>query len=188
MALRTFIIIGLFISFTSYAQKFDFRNLSWGATITTVKETEKCNIVSEDANRIIYDCPLGGNNGKVVYTFTSSGKLMRAKYLVTPEYFNMVYYIRDYRLYLELLTAKYGNPSQVSPRVIAKQTIKEDEWAAYLSVGDLFVESQWTTPKTEIRLTLSKVGTHPAVQIDYISIEYDKLDMQEKMKQIAKDL
>lgn len=192
MKTKIILTIGLLtvnISFNGlFAQSSDFRNLSWGASSSTVKETEKCNSVSEKDGRIIFDCPFAGSEAKIVYTFTTSDKLMRAKYFITPDYFNTIFYIRDYKLLLKLLEQKYGTPAQISPKVINKKSINEDEWASYLSAGELFAETKWVTDKTEIHLTLSKVGEYPAIQIDYISNEYNKIDLEEKAKSILKDL
>ncbi|HWA33597.1 MAG TPA: hypothetical protein VG737_05685 [Cyclobacteriaceae bacterium] len=170
------------------AQGGDFRGSNWGDSEAKVKVNEKCNMLSEEEGRLIYNCPLMDSEGKVVYTFTTNDKLMRAKYFLTPDYFNMIFYIRDFRMYEEILTKKYGRPDMVIPKVISKQAISEDEWATFLSAGELFVEAKWTKGKTEVRLTLSKTGPFPAIQIDYISLEMTKEDHQARLVALEKDL
>lgn len=178
----------VFCIFTiSTAQNSDFRNHSWGASKESIQQSETGKLVLTEPDRLIYDISIGGSNVKVVYTFTSNGKLMRAKYLFAPNYFNSVYYIRDFKLYVETLTAKYGKPLGISPKVITKSSIKEDEWAAYLVAGELFVQSSWQTERTKILLTMSKVDTYPAIQIDYVSIAFDKEDLAEKKAQYLKE-
>jgi hypothetical protein len=190
MKVKTATITGLFIlSFgVLLAQPYDFRKSNWGANVAAVKATESTEVSSKESTRIIYEGQLADMSAKVVYTFTKSDKLMRGKYFVTPDYFNVVYYIRDYRMMLEILTKKYGTPASVSPKVLDNRKVNEDEWAAYLSAGELLVEAKWATPKTEIILTLSKVSTFPAIQIDYISIEFSKLDREEKLKLLNTEL
>jgi hypothetical protein len=166
----------------------DFRGSNWGDNEAKVKANEKCNMMSEEDGRLIYNCPLIDSEGKVVYTFTMNDKLMAAKYFLTPDYFNMIFYIRDFRMYEEILTKKYGRPDVVIPKVISKQAISEDEWAAFLSAGELFVEAKWNKGKTEIRLTLSKTAPFPAIQIDYISTDLSKEDLQAKSVKLEKDL
>jgi hypothetical protein len=178
------ILVGNFAA----AQTADFRGSTWGDSEAKVKAVEKCHVISEEEGKLTYNCSLGDSEGKVVYNFTATDKLMRAQYFLTPDYFNMIFYIRDYRMYEEILTKKYGKPDMVMPKVISKQAITEDEWAAFLSAGELFVEAKWTKGKTEIRLTLSKTGAFPAIQIDYISLDLSRQDLQEKLVALERDL
>ena len=173
---------------TTAAQTNDFRSMTWGMSASAVKAAETCKIISEEVKHIICDCPLADDEAKVIYTFTSSDKLMRAKYLVTADYSNVLFFIRDYKMLQDLLTQKYGAAVAISPRAISSQSIKEEEWASFLSAGELFVEAKWMTAKTEILLTLSKSGAVPSIQIDYISKEFSKLDLQEKSAKTLKDL
>src|SRR4051812_23099902 len=70
------------------SQAGDFRGSTWGDSEAKVKGVEKCNIISEEEGRLIYNCSLTDSEGKVVYNFTGSDKLMRAQYFLTPDYFN----------------------------------------------------------------------------------------------------
>ena len=167
----------------------DFRKTTWGMNASAVKSNESSKLLTEDHTKIIYDCVLSDIKAKIIYTFTTSGHLMRSKYYISPEYININYYIRDFKMFTDLLTQKYGESSKKSiVTTSGKQSLTENEWAAYLSSGALSVEITWNTVKTDIILTLSKVGERPAIQIDYISKEYNNIDIKEKKEVILKNL
>lgn len=171
-----------------YAQGNDFRSVKWGMSAASVKAVEKSTLSSETARRLTYDCVLADNDTKLLYIFSPTDKLVRSKYFVTPDYINMIFYIRDFKMYEELLTQKYGKPTSVTPKAINKEAIKDDEWAAYLSAGELQVEVRWENAATEIVLTLSMVGEKPAIQIDYISKKLQEVDKKDRSASALKDL
>ena len=170
------------------AQTFDFRKTRWGMNLSSVKSAESNKLLSESQRKLVYDCVLADNETKVIYVFSSSDKLTRAKYFVTPDYINMIFYIRDFKLFEGLMTQKYGKPLIVSPKAINKSSVPEEEWAAFLSAGELQVEVKWDLPTTEIMLTLSKIGEKPAIQIDYLSKELSKQDLKERAAAVLNDL
>jgi len=156
---------------------------------SAVKSVESCKLSTENPSVLIYECSLAQIKGKIIYTFTSAGRLMRGKYFLAPEYVNINYYIRDFKLLQDLLIEKYGDANKkLTITSGSKLSISDDEWAAYLSSGTLRVEKKWSTDKTNITLTLSKVGDKPAIQIDYVSIQYDTLDIKDSKAVILKDL
>ena len=166
----------------------DFRNVKWGMSRASVKSTETCKLAQDEGQRIIYECPLADLKAKLMYTFTSSDKLMRTKYFLTPEYMNMNFFIRDYRMFQDLLTQKYGKAASTSVVTVNKATIAENEWAANLLAGNLRLETKWAMDKMEVFLTLSKLGDKPTIQIDYISKEYSEIDLKERKEKIVKEL
>ncbi|HNP20268.1 MAG TPA: hypothetical protein PKL31_17640 [Fulvivirga sp.] len=176
----------IFILGSTFAQS-DFRNIDWGADKSTVKEAEKNKLVSEDAIKIVYECSLDDIKGKLFYIFTSTDQLWRGKYYLTPDYYNMHFYIADYKMLHELLTQKYGAPVS-SFAVPNKQTIQENEWAAHLAAGNLRLESNWTTPTMDVQLILSKLSESPAIQIDYISKEFREVEIKIRKAKIITEL
>ncbi|MFH1319111.1 MAG: hypothetical protein ABII90_00450 [Bacteroidota bacterium] len=181
------IVLMLIYTNTISAQT-NFRNTSWGMDPSSVKAAETNKLKTETASSIIYDCSLAEIEGNLFYFFSTSNKLFRGKYYLTPNYTNINFYIRDYKMFEELLILKYGEPISKSIKAINKEFVTDAEWAIYLSKGNLRVERKWTANQTEIILTLSKTGDNPAIQIDYISKEFSILDNQEKKKIILKDL
>ena len=170
------------------AQAPDFRNVRWGMSVEAVKAAETSKLSQDSPRKLVYDCTLADNETKLFYVFSASNKLARTKYFVTPDYINMIFYIRDFKLIQELMIKKYGKPVSISPRAISKSAIPEEEWAAFLAAGELQVEVVWSLPTMDVQLTLSKVGEKPAIQIDYMSREYYKQDLKERSELAMKDL
>jgi hypothetical protein len=170
----------LLIGIASIHSQTDFRKSNWGDNPEQVKSAESCKIISENLVRITYDCQLADIKGKLTYAFTRSNKLLRTKYLLTPEHLNTNYYIRDYNMFQDLLTQKYGEVKSQTATTSARQSIKASEWPAQLATGNLRIETKWSTSKTDIQLTLSMVDNKQVIQIDYMSKEISKLDLEEK--------
>ena len=186
---RILIIVGLvFMYDVATAQTTDFRNLNWGMELSKVKSLETCRLVTELPSRVYYDCTIADIKGQIVYTFTTTDLLMRAKYFFTPEYTNINFYIKDYKLFQDLMTSKYGTPSKVNIVTINKNTITESEWAPNLLTGNLRLETIWKTDRTEIYLTLSKFNDQYVVQVDYISPEMSKVDFELRKEILSKSL
>lgn len=166
----------------------DFRNSNWGATSAQVKASESHKLISENLVRISYDCELADIKGKLVYSFTHSNKLLRTKYLLTPEYTNTNYYIRDYKMFEELLLQKYGKMQGQTASSLSGPVLKESDWPVQLASGNLRIETKWGNSKTNILLTLSNIGGNPVIQIDYMSKEINEMDLQEKKKKVIAQL
>ncbi|GAA0871018.1 hypothetical protein GCM10009117_01630 [Gangjinia marincola] len=171
------------ITVNSIAQT-DFRGVSWGATTQMVLSQEDNNLISNEENKLIYEVSLGDINGTMMYQFTSSNKLMSGKYFLTPDYVNSTFYIRDYELFQDLLTQKYGQPVSY-PRT---NGIDKDNWGPKLVEGSLNLETRWETDRAEISLISLKTTDRVLIQIDYVSNEFGRMGIKEKKKQILKDL
>ena len=182
------VIMLMTVSLTKTNAQNNFRNSKWGMNQSTVKSVETSKLIHEESTKIIYDCPLAKIDGKLIYTFSLSGKLMRAKYLLTPSYINVNFFIRDYKLFHELLSHKYGKEAGISIVTVNKQTLVENEWPANLLTGNLRMETKWNIDGVIILLTLSKIEEILTIQIDYISIKYSESDYNEKKAKIIKDL
>ena len=170
------------------AQTHNFRNSNWGDGVAAVKASETIKLISETATKLVYEHKLADSPTQVIYQFTLADKLMRTKYLVAPEYYNAIFYVRDYRIFLSEMTEKYGKPSKVSQKVLNKLNVNEEEWAAYLSFGEIVIETKWALAQSEIFLTLSKVGNFPIIQIDYISKNLIISDIEERKKALETEL
>lgn len=181
------VLLILLNAFATRAQH-DFRGVDWGMNIQAVKTKEAAKLVTEEPTRLIYEGKLADIKGQVFYTFTQSKHLMRGKYYLTPDYKNLNFYIRDYNLIRDVLTKKYGEPVRSTISTFNRQTMAENEWPLHLASGNLRIENVYETPTTIILLTMSKVGDKPAIQVDYISKEFDKKDLEDKKSTILKDL
>lgn len=183
------IFFGLLFSSTIIVAQTDFREVTWGMDVPAVKSKEDSKPVAETKTRLEYDCSLADIKGSIFYNFTVTGQLMRGKYLLKPTYYNMNFYIQDFKMFEEILIQKYGKPSKKLVTVLAdKPNITENDWPLLLSNGLLRVELTWNTPKTTVMLVLTRVGEKPAIQVDYISMELKDIDIKEKEKIISKGI
>ncbi len=189
MKTRMFFMSLFFVFLANYViAQDDFRKIQWGMDIMAVKASEKeCPFIEESNDRLIFECPIIGIKSKIIYNFTLSKQLMRAKYYFNPDYYNVRFYLKDYKMFQELLTKKYGKSSKVK---LSSSEVNpaEENWPFLLSTGNLRMETFWATPTTDIILTISKQDTKPVVQIDYISKEYTKKNNVEKGNAIYKKL
>ena len=113
---------------------------------------------------------------------------MRAKYILTPSYINTNFFIRDYKLFQELLNQKYGKEASISIVTVNKQKLEEYEWPVNLLTGNMRMETKWNIDGVIILLTLSKIEETLTTQIDYISIKYSDMDYKEKKAKLIKDM
>ena len=180
-------LLALMIFSISFAQN-NFRNNTWGASKTSVISKEKSKKISDENNILTFESKLTDLNCKVMYYFTHSNKLKRAKYLISPEYLNMNLYIKDYKMFQDMLTQKYGTPKEKNIVTINKVQTSENEWSAHLLAGNIRFETIWKTEETTIFLTLSTRDGKTFFQIDYLSTEVFKLDEKERIERSIKDL
>ena len=141
---------------------------------------ESNRMLSEESSRIFYECLIGEIPGKILCTFTTTDQLMRAKYYLDPNYINLSFYVKDYKIFQELLSQKYGEPFKKRETTVNKATISEAEWPIHLDSGNLRLETLWNTDRSEISLTTSKVGDNIIIQIDYVSKEMTKTDLVQR--------
>ena len=113
---------------------------------------------------------------------------MRAKYYLDPNYINLSFYVKDYKMFQELLSQKYGEPLKKREITVNKSTISEADWPIHLASGNLRLETQWNTDRSEISLTTSKVGDNIIMQIDYVSKEMTKIDLVERKQLLLQSL
>lgn len=182
-----FVLILMVVNSGLIAQT-DFRKVKWGMSKSDVKEKETSEIIKEVENRLIYNCPLSGIKGSLMYFFTPEDQLLRSKYFLSPDHLNMKFVIQDYKMFQELLTQKYGKPAHTYVVTVDKEKVQENEWPAYLLSGDLRLETTWTIERTDIILTLSKIDTKPAIQIDYVSRGFTRQDLSNKKKKLISDI
>lgn len=131
---------------------------------------------------------IGEIPGRILYTFTTTDQLMRAKYYLDPNYINLSFYVKDYKMFQELLSQKYGEPLKKREITVNKSTISEADWPIHLASGNLRLETQWNTDRSEISLTTSKVGDNIIMQIDYVSKEMTKIDLVERKQLLLQSL
>lgn len=165
-----------------------FRNSPWGSTRASVKGTETCSLVDESSSKLVYACELSDIKGRVFYVFSTSDKLIRAKYFLVPEHLNMNFFIQDYNMFKDLLTEKYGESTSFNVTSVNKQSMDESEWAAGLLTGGVRIESKWESESIQIFLTLSRVGEKPAIQIDYVSKQHTDNAVLDKKELLRKYL
>ncbi len=181
-------MIGLMLSYGISNAQSDFRNMTWGMEMSKVKSLENCRLVTEMPASIYYECTIADIKGQIVYTFTTNDLLMRAKYFFTPSYTNINFYIRDFKMFKELLSQKYGAPALNNVIATNRVSLPESEWPTNLLSGNLRLETIWKTGKTDIYLTLSRFNDDFVIQIDYISNEMSKVDLDLKRNILLESL
>jgi hypothetical protein len=166
-----------------------FRQVTWGMNVKTVMAQESQKLSIQEKNRLEYNCVLADIPGKIIYVFSKSGQLKRGKYYLTPQYYNMDYYIQDFKMFESMLTNKYG---KVSKRMVVtsseNQDITENDWPLLLLKGALRVELIWNSTDTVASLILSKGGMKPTIQIDYNSVEFGKVDLADKKTELMNEI
>ena len=132
-----------------------FRSCEWGANFTSVKESEKLDLLSEDDSMLAYNTTISGLNTLVGYLFTE-GKLTTGRYIVSESHSNKNDYISDYNSLKKLLEKKYGIP--IEDKTYWKDDLYKDkysDWGFAISLGHLIYYSTWSNDFSDITIMLS---------------------------------
>jgi hypothetical protein len=179
----------------------DFRKATWGMTRTQVLATEPAkpaDIRESNGVWIVrYDAvQFGGLACRAVYIFAND-KLVRGKYVFTPEHAEPNDFIVDFRAVEPLLHDKYGKP--VSERALWADDTYQDEPKSYLdqdrassadilpsdrfvglsiSEGHLRLYAQWQSDRTKVLHGLTGADDHITHQIEFLGVELEKLERE----------
>ena len=158
------------------SETYDFKKSNWGDYKYQVKKAEKLRSVSENDNYIEYNSQISGIACTLTYIFTQ-GKLSAVKYRVSVEHENNNHYLIDRDKLEDLLSRKYGKPTNYYENWISP--VYEDDPSAYgyaISIGHYSIYTQWKNQNTDIVLTLEGSGNIIDLTIKYISKKYKELD------------
>jgi len=133
----------------------DFRGVSWGATPSQVKKSEKLKIYAEDTKSIAYKTTMANIKFYILYVF-HEGRLVAAMYSNGESHTNKNDYISDFEKIKELLQKKYGVPSQ-EEQFWSNDLYKDEpsEWGMAVSVGHMKYIASWDDDnRTSVGTTL----------------------------------
>jgi len=163
----------------------DFRNVSWGMSMSEVKENETEVSLSEVKDGLFNkDVKVDGIPFFLSYHFVDD-KLYEATYQAS-EMVNDNSYVNSFASLKSTLSEKYGQPVvDKTFWVNENSTFKDNptEYGYAVASGDLAFVTQWEMPTTAITLTLAGFKLENSLLIMYISPKYNKLaDDKEKDK------
>ncbi|MAT38866.1 MAG: hypothetical protein CL946_04605 [Ectothiorhodospiraceae bacterium] len=188
----TFIAIALFGLLTAAAAAqdqdgYDFRKTKWGMTPAQVKASESTSPIEEGPSgqfdlMIIYSGNVANLQTLYSYHFINN-KLVSTFYNFRESYVNDNMYLEDYLKIKEILTRKYGPPSKDNT-VWSNDLYKGDpqNYGTAVSVGHLAFQSDWQTPRTDIRLTLKGENFKTGMGVIYVDRKSKALIESSKQK------
>lgn len=140
---------------TGRSDRFDFRQINWGATLEKVKETESTAPTEENPSVITYIGELEGMPAIIGYLFQEN-KLTRAGYVMTESYQEPEMYVRDFNKLREYYTMSYGRPSydMVNWKEGVQSNIETDAYAQAACDGDAKYMAGWGTEGSMVKLML----------------------------------
>ncbi len=159
----------------------DFRDTKWGMSKEEIRKIEKAKLIKEEGNLMFYEGQVGGKICLIVYIFVQD-KLVRSKYMVTEKHTNQNDYISDYKSLKELLTQKYGKPTE-DDEFWKNDLYKDDysQWGFAVSLGHHSYYTIWETPSTKIFDSLTGDNYRITLQIEYVSKQFK--DLEKKVKE-----
>ena len=187
--LSLFLILFLFAGSSSVSgQNYNFRKTTWGMDSAQVRSAESSRFVSSKKQQLLYTGKLGDWETEIVYNFTNTDHLYYGAYLINLDSRNPQTYVDAFLLLQQLLTRLYNTPNEKRYTTINGVVIDEGEWASHLMSGNLYLETRWSTPATKIMLTLTKVSDKLYLEVNYTSVEYEKLIDKKNREEILKEL
>lgn len=182
-----FVLLG-FCWLSVYAQDANFRNQEWGVNKSDVKSAETAKLVLDDARLLKYQTTLAGYNTTVSYMFSIDNQLMNGRYTLKNPITSPKGYFSEFTFFENLLSEKYGDKEKTLVKVKNNPPAKEENYLLYLKAGELTKETLWSTPDTDITLTLSTFDNVVGIQILYSSKKFNGLNKQKKQQLLLKDL
>ncbi len=166
----------------------DFRQTTWGMTKRQVKRKEKGKIVNESNEFIAYQGTISDLDCNIFYIFVQN-KLVQAQYVITKTHSNQNDYILDYDSLKEILTKKYGKPTE-DDTIWRNDVFNKDNnqwWGLAVSLGALIYVAEWETPNTCIALDLRGENYDIKLIIRYWSKKLEKLGEKAKEKKLLEE-
>jgi hypothetical protein len=199
----TFGVLSLVLALPGFGRASDFRNVTWGMTQQQVKAAEAATPAElgesdgeSDGEAVLrFEAPAGAElRGQLLYIFRDN-KLVRAKYISRAEHEDPNDFIVDFAALEPQLLAKYGAPA--SDVAVWENDLYQQERLPYLlqdrahasdilpsdrvnglsvSMGYLTMYTQRSDARTRVVHTLSGGRSRIVHQIEYRSIELEKLE------------
>ena len=137
------------------SDRYDFRNVHWGATSEKVKESETEDPTDVQANVITYSGELDGMPAIVGYLFEED-KLVRAGYVITEAHEEPSSYVQGFNKLRDFYTSTYGRPAYdiVDVEGDTQENIRTDAFAEAACEGRAQYLAGWGTDGSMIRLKL----------------------------------
>jgi hypothetical protein len=165
-----------------------FRRVNWGATRAEVQKSEGRSPDAEGVDALAYEVTIGELTATALYIFVAD-TLVRAKYLITQQHSNDIHYLRDFATLEELLTVKYGQPTEKNE--YWTNDLYQDspqEFGMAVSAGHMARFFIWTMADTTIGLVLKGDNYQIELGIEYIGRDFEDLENSERQKATLDDL
>jgi hypothetical protein len=151
---------------------FDFRKTNWGMSMEEVSKAETATPYGDPSDDVLMFL---GNISEldcvIVYFFTND-LLTGGRYFFTEEHSNKNDYISDYENMKELLSKKYGEPTDDED--YWKKDLYKDDYqyrGMAVSMGHYVKYADWEYDVTEIGIVISGENYSINHQINYTSVE-----------------
>lgn len=150
----------------------DFRNARWGMTPEEVKASEKLMPTTDRPELVTYRGDYDGMVALIGYEFENN-ELVRAGYLITVNYNDPNYYIKDFDSLKQKLIEKYGGPTSDEITWKKGETAEEDpdKFGKAVCAGKLRYYTLWQTERNFIKLRLDGQDGKCQLGIQFESID-----------------
>ena len=126
---------------------------------------------------------------QVNYQFNEDSKLISGTYFFTKKHLNPQLYIEDFKVFKNLLTTKYGDPSLSKEEWSANTTPNDKEnYGQAIEDGNLSLYSVWVTKRSLIKIILTSSNDRPFLQIHYTTKSLDELENKTELMKALKKL
>jgi hypothetical protein len=172
----------------SWGENYDFRLTKWGMTQNDViSSEEKIDPVERIENIIMYKTQISNKNVVLNYLFAQD-KLVGAFYKLDDNYLNSDHFIQTYLQFKQVLTKKYGPPSEEFTNWL-NNTYRNNrkKWGLALSLGHTEYATFWKTQNTIIECSLREENFNVLCLVEYWSIGHSHL-LEEGKKEDKMDL
>ncbi|MBX3077970.1 MAG: hypothetical protein KF692_01890 [Cryobacterium sp.] len=163
-----------------------FRGVPWGSSSTAAKAREgREPDEHQDGFYAWNGIALAGLTWSALYSLVDD-RLARGTYLLAGEFQNKNRYLVEYQSVLDLLTQKYGEPTQKDDVWFA-ETYQDvpNEWGMAVAVGDYARYAKWIFDESEVMLTVRGEDFDINLTVAYSSRE---LAAEEDRRQNVQDL
>ena len=165
----------------SWGENYDFRLTKWGMTQNDViSAEEKMDPVERTENMITYKTQISNKNVVLSYLFAQD-KLVGAFYKLDDNYLNSDHFIQTYLQFKQVLTKKYGPPSEEFTNWL-NDTYRNNrkKWGLALSLGHTEYATFWETQNTNIECSLREENFNVLCLLEYWSTAYSHLFAEAK--------
>jgi hypothetical protein len=172
----------------SWGENYDFRLTKWGMIQNDVISSEKkMDPVERTENMIMYKTQISNKNVVLNYFFAQD-KLVGAFYKLNDNYLNSDHFIQTYLQFKQVLTKKYGPPSEEFTNWL-NDTYRNNrkKWGLALSLGHTEYATFWKTQNTTIECSLREEDFNVLCLVEYWNIGYSHL-LEEGEKEDKMDL